>query len=147
MIFCCLLELCFRCPTWFLVSVMLVNHSMSRPLFTCIHWLQLWCHLVLESRRFINITVNKSRNQRQFMITSKMVEIFSGYYSLLINIWKSIDLSIFFRWANILIIDFVYVEWYSQNILLNITIYWYYNLFIQSCLGWTFSRNKSRTTE
>lgn len=55
MIFCCLLELCFRCPTWFLVSVMLVNHSMSRPLFTCIHWLQLWCHLVLESGRFINI--------------------------------------------------------------------------------------------
>lgn len=55
MIFCCLLELCFRCPTWFLVSVMLINHSMSRPLFTCIHWLQLWCHLVLESGRFINI--------------------------------------------------------------------------------------------
>lgn len=40
----------------------------------------------------------------------EMVDIFSGYYSLPINIWKSIDLSIFFRWANILIIDFVYVE-------------------------------------
>lgn len=40
----------------------------------------------------------------------EMVDIFSGYYSLLINTWKSIDLSIFFRWANILIIDFVYVE-------------------------------------
>lgn len=43
----------------------------------------------------------------------EMVDIFFGYYFLLINIWKSIDLLIFFRWVNILIIDFVYVGLYS----------------------------------